>query len=167
MKYKILIGLLLVAVLLVSGCAGQQAQSSQTLTQALAQSSVFPDGWETINKTEQLQPVGNARISYTRYNRGELQLQVITSVFRSSLEAKTFYETALKSTVTPETFSAGEGAFVGYSTPNRINYLGGAGHKGDIVHQVYYTNTPDGTYKPRDPRSEKELVRNVVRALLS
>ncbi len=167
--------ILFILIILVSGCAGQQAQTSEGTAQQTQQaapaqqlvqtvSSNFPDGWQLTKSEENPSPgILLAKDVSSFYGRGSEQLIIKSQTYKDAANARGIYETLQTSLQNTETFSAGDGALVASSDTSLI----AAGYKGDLYVNVRYANQQDGSYKSGNLASEKELVRNVVRALLS
>ena len=162
---------IITAVILISGCAGQPSQASQggqPAQQTQAVNSGFPSGWSIeSSNAETLASIGATQTT-TGYRRGSSEfLSEAKSVFNNPADAKAFYERAQASTSgTPETFSAGDGAFVVYSKPSGAEQLMVAGYKGGTFVQMFYKNTPDRTYKSKNLPAEKELMKSAMKGLL-
>ena len=163
---------ILTAIVLISGCAGQPAQTSQGAVQQTQQSPAvnagFPSGWSIESSTTETLAVIGATQTTTWFKRGGSEfLSEAKSVFSNPADAKTFYERALASASgTPETFSAGNAAFVVYSTPSGAQQLMAAGYSSATFIQMFYKNTPDRTYKSKNLPAEKEILKNAMKGQL-
>ncbi len=175
MKY--IPALLLVLIILVSGCAGQQAQTNQgagqqqqaaPAQQVIAVGSGFPGGWQAINtRTEDLSAIG-ATGTETWYKRGDETIRAHKSVFSNPAGAKKYFDLSKGyAYVTREDFAAGDGAFIDYDKPSGIEALVVYAYKGSAQYTIFYKNTPDETYKSKNLDYEKALLKQATVALLS
>jgi len=160
----------LTAIVLISGCAGPPSQPSQggQQVQQQAVNSGFPSGWSIESSaTETLAAIGATQTT-TWFRRGSSEfLSEAKSIFDNQADAKKFYERALASASgTPETFSAGNAAFVVYSKPSGIEQLMAAGYVDGTFVQLFYKNTPDRTYKSKNLVAEKEILKSAMKAIL-
>src|SRR3989338_5826020 len=152
---KFIITLLMAFLVLASGCAGQPSQPSQggqQTQQTQTVNSGFPSGWSIESSNAETLTAIGATQTTTWFKRGSSEfLSEAKTVFNNPADAKTFYERALASASgTPETFSAGNAAFVVYSTPSGVEQLMAAGYVDGTFVQLFYKNTPDRTYKSKN-----------------
>ncbi len=174
MNFEPIAAISVLLIILVSGCAGQQVQTSDGAVQQTQQtepaqqlaqtvSSSFPEGWQ-LTKSEENPSPGRllSKDVSSFYKRGSEQLVIKQQTYKDASDIIFDALPGAPSNVKTERFSIGDGAYLSYSN---ISLLA-AGHKGDLYVNVRYLNQPDGSYKPKDLPAEKELVRNVVRNLL-
>ncbi len=166
--------ILFVLVILVSGCVGsgqqgeqsagaaqQQAAPAQQLLQTV--SSDFPAGWQLTKSEENPSPgVLLSKDVSSFYKRNSEQLIVKSQTYKDASNAKGTFDALAIVLPSAERFSAGQGALVVSSDTSLI----AAGYKGDLYVNARYVNQQDGSYKSTGLQAEKELMQNVVRALL-
>ena len=164
MKTKVIMFLVITAVLIVSGCAGQIKEKDKPASF----DTNFPSGWRTFKiVNDNLSDMG-ATGTTTWYKRGMETLVVSQARFNDESDAKKYYNqqfTTASGIV--GTFDAGDSAFIEYAYLDGSERLSAYGYHGRVKTNTLYKNVPDETYRSRNIAQEKELLKNVVRYMLA
>jgi len=163
MATKYFIAFVIVAALLVSGCAGQQApQQAQESGSPRQVTSEFPFGWQIVKTVNDDLAGISATGTTTWYKKGAETLVVSKATFTKEGDAKKYYDAQMAGANTKEPFSAGDGAFISTDTGQLWAY----GYKNNVKISISYKNTPDETYKSKDLEKETEIIQGAMMALL-